>query len=182
MSHSNTTIRQDSSVVLQDLYDGLQMKAILQHEEIKRGRKCAAEPLLTYNKKKRTRWQHWLDDLCLLCDSRRGGVTTTSIAVEQTANGVSFWLAMNSGDLEKASVHLAAVLDLVKKSREAHEDPNGKIAIREIFTRAIDGSPQRVMNYANRLDSVLQRVSCGAHVDNDCGFTGETLKVFRVLT
>jgi hypothetical protein len=90
--------------------------------------------------------------------------------------------AMNSGDLEKASAHLVAILALVKESREACEDPNGNIAIREIFTRAIDGSPQRVMNYANRLDSVLQRVSCGAHVDNDCGFTGETLKVFCMLT
>lgn len=182
MSHSNATIRQDSSAVLQDLYDGLQMKAILQQEGMKRGRGCAGEPLLTYNKKKRSRWQHWLDDLCLLCDFRRGGASTTSLAVEQTTNKVTFWLALNSGDLEKASVHLAAVLDLVKKSRQAPGDPNGNIAIREIFTRAIDGSPQRIMNYANRLDSVLRRLSCEAYVDSDCGFTIETSKTLYVLT
>lgn len=136
MPRFDTTIRQDPTVVLQDLYDGLQMKAMLQHEEMKSSRHSANGPLLTYDKKRRSRWQHWLDDLCLLCDSHRGGTTTTSIAVERTTDEAVFWLAMNAGDLEEASVHLAALLDLVKRGRKPMkirmEAPQFAISTREL--------------------------------------------------
>ena len=115
MPHSNDTLRHDSAAVLQGLYDGLQMKAILQHQEVKRVRDGIAKPISAYNKKKRTHWQHWLDDLCLLCDSHRGGVTTTAIAVEKTTDGATFWLTMNAGDLEKASIHLTDMLNLISE-------------------------------------------------------------------
>jgi hypothetical protein len=182
MSHSDATLRHDSAVLLQDLYDGLQMKAILQHEEVKQIRDGTAKPMSAYNKKKRTRWQHWLDDLCLLCDSHRGGITTASIAVEKTTDGATFWLTMNAGDLEKASMHLADVLDLVKKSREMHEDPNGIAAMCEICARAIAWSPQRVMNYANRLNSVLQRVNADNDLDYNCQYQPQSRKMSCVLT
>lgn len=171
MPRSDTTIRQDPTVVLQDLYDGLQMKAILQHQEMKSSRNRADGPLLTYNKKRRSWWQQWLDDLCLLCDSRRGGTTTTSIAVERTTAGAVFWLAMNAGDLEEASVYLAGVLDLVKRGQETREDQDGSTAICEIYTRAIARSPQRVKNYAKRLENVLQRVCRKADLNDDCECT-----------
>lgn len=182
MSHANTTIRQDSTAVLQDLYDGLQVKAILQHEETKSSKNCAEKFPSTYNKKRRSRWQHWLDDLCLLCDSHRGGVTTTSVAVEQTTDGVAFWLAMNSGDLDETSVHLAALLDLVKRSREGDKNLDRNTAICEIYTRAIERSPQRVKNYAKRLENVLQLVCTGADADGDCKLTSGTSDVLCVLT
>lgn len=171
MPRFDTTIRQDPTVVLQDLYDGLQLKAMLQHEEMKSRRHSVDGPLLKYNKKRRSRWQYWLDDLCLLCDSHRGGTTTTSIAVERTTDGAVFWLAMNAGDLEEASVHLAALLDQVKRGQEAHGESDGGTTTCEIYTRAITRSPQRVKNYAKRLESVLQRVCRETDLNDDCECT-----------
>lgn len=182
MPHSNPTLQHDSAAILQNLYDGLQMKAILQREETKRVRNGTAKPISAYKKKKRTRWQHWLDDLCLLCDSHRGGITTASIAVEETTDGATFWLTMNAGDLEKAGVHLANVLNLVKESRETNEDPSAGAAMREICAQAIALSPQKVMNYANRLDSVLQRVNADINMDCDCQYQPRARKMSFVLT
>lgn len=147
-------LRQCPAEVLKDFHDCLQVRGILQQEEMKDIKNGRDKKLLSFRKNTRSDWHLFLDDLCFLCDTRRGGLTTTSIAVEQKPNKAIFWLSMNSGDLERTKKILEGILDTVRQSARKQENLTSN-AVHDIFTKGVNRSPQRVANYASRLSSVL---------------------------
>lgn len=161
-------LRQDPAHVLRDFRDSLQVRGMLQQEERKLIKNCGDMTLLNYERGRRNRWQIFLDDLCLLCDTHRGGCTTTSIATEQRLCKVVFWLTMNSGNLERAKRWLECVLDMVQRGIGARVDVTSSL-VHDLFVQSVRRSPQRVVNYANRLSSVLEDMEGRADLTKECG-------------
>lgn len=162
-------LRQRPKRVLKDLHDGLQVQVLLQQDEKSRIKSRSGITLLNHTKTPRTTWQLFLDDLCLLCDSHRGGATTTSIGAEQRPGKVVFWMAMNEGDLEQAKKHLEHVLDVVQYGNGEQEESTSNLAL-EIFTQGVKRSPQRIENYAGRLSNVLKEMGEKSDPTFECEF------------
>lgn len=160
-------LRQDPARVLRDFRESLQVLGMLQREERRLIKNFGDMTLLTYERGRRNRWQTFLDDLCLLCDTQRGGYTTTSIATEQRLCKVVFWLTMNAGDLERAKRWLERILDIVQRGVGVRVDVASSL-VHELFIRSVRRSPQRVANYANRLSSVLENMKCEADFTAEC--------------
>jgi hypothetical protein len=161
-------LRQDPAHVLRDFRDSLQVRGMLQQEERRLIKNCGDTMLLNYERGRRNRWQMFLDDLCLLCDTHRGGCTTTSITTEQMLYKVVFWLTMNAGDLERAKRWLEGILDIVQREIDARVDVTSSL-VQDLFVRSVRRSPQRVANYANRLSSVLDDMEGKAELTTECG-------------
>lgn len=53
------------------------------------------------------RRQRMLKNLCYLCDYNRGGATTTSMAISETAEGFTVWAAANTEDAQGSIVAFA---------------------------------------------------------------------------
>lgn len=160
-------LRQDPARVLRDFRESLQVLGMLQREERRLIKNFGDMTLLTYERGRRNRWQTFLDDLCLLCDTHRGGYTTTSIATEQRLCKVVFWLTMNAGDLERAKRWMERILHIVQRGVGARVDVVSSL-VQELFIRSVRRSPQRVANYANRLSSVLEDMKCEADFTAEC--------------
>jgi hypothetical protein len=171
-SENSAMLRQDPARVLRDFRDSLQVRGMLQQEERKLIKNCRDMTLLNYERSRRNRWQMFLDDLCLLCDTHRGGCTTTSIATEQRLCEVVFWLTMNAGDLGRAKRWLEVILNMVKRGVGARVDVTSSL-VHDLFVRSVRRSPQRVANYANRLSSVLEDGEGKADLTTECGLQVE---------
>ena len=174
-------LRQDPAHVLRDFRDSLQVRGMLQQEERRLIKNYGETMLLNYERCRRNRWQMFLDDLCLLCDTHRGGCTTTSIATEQMLYKVVFWLTMNAGDLERAKRRLEGMLDMVQRGIGARVDVTSSL-VHDLFVRSVRRSPQRVANYANRLSSVLDDMEGKAELTTECGLQIEILLLRLTLS
>jgi hypothetical protein len=69
--------------------------------------------------------RRFLTSLCFLCDYRKGGATTTSIALEPRDNGVVFWIAANVSPNDNVLGFLSTVLD------DLRSEPNSTVTERE---------------------------------------------------
>lgn len=153
-------LRQDLDDVTDDLYDSLQLQSLLQREEIKTIKNSGDERRLWRTSGTRSEWQRFLDDLCFLCDTQRGGKTTTSVAAEQSQGKVILWLAMNDGDLSETKRYLQNVLDTILDIEKTSARTLQRTD--RIVAEAISRSPQRVANYADRLRNVLEELGSGS--------------------
>jgi hypothetical protein len=94
-------------------------------------------------------WHSFIDHLCWLCDYDIAGKTVTSIAVEQTPEGLRFWLASNNPKGSLGFKHLKWILERLNAAAESIETEDD--VLDEIFTRSVEFSCRRVRNYSESL-------------------------------
>lgn len=114
----------------------------------------------------KTNWHRFLDYLCWLCDSKRGGQTVTSIAVEWSEGTAKFWIASNGGDVDKRVAHLNSLLANLAGLQTASDDAL-EAATRDVFARSINFSRWRVHDYTRKLERYIPRVEAGIYSDGD---------------
>ena len=147
-------LQQDISQVRRDFYDGLYVYSLLQSDTVRRVKSDEQELPRSKTTRKRKIWQIFLDDLCLLCGSHPGRITTTAIAVEQRADKAVIWVASNSKTEKLTTSHLQVTLNIIKLGSEDSKRETECTSL--IFEKAVDRSPQRVHNYAGRLLSAVR--------------------------
>ena len=76
-------------------------------------------------------WRTFVNQLSWLCDFAQGGISSSSIAVEGTASGPRYWLAVNFDKKSKVQPHLEEILQRLSKveysSPEDHQAIFGEI-------------------------------------------------------
>lgn len=98
----------------------------------------------------KTDWHRFLDYLSWLCDSKCGGRTVTSIAVEWSEGAARFWVARNGATTGRHVAHLESLLaSLVGLNTDS--DDTLEAATRSVFVSSIDLSNSRVHNYTRHL-------------------------------
>lgn len=110
-------------------------------------------------------WRRFLEDLCWFCDTKKGGNTVVTIAVEQSAEDrLIFWLASNEGSPKRTSVkanqatkYLSWLLDEMKKIH-ASPDPDFQALERRILEEAVKISYEKVNNYVSRLRRLIDQL------------------------
>ncbi|KAF9761528.1 hypothetical protein IL306_003787 [Fusarium sp. DS 682] len=65
--------------------------------------------------------RRFLTSLCFICDYRKGGETTTSIALEARDNGVVFWIAANMSPKDGVLAFLSTVLEDLRREPKSTE-------------------------------------------------------------
>ncbi|KAK2005680.1 hypothetical protein LZ32DRAFT_671651 [Colletotrichum eremochloae] len=66
--------------------------------------------------------RRFLRNLCFLCDYRKGGCSTTAIAVEERQDRYVFWVSSNEGPSHRVTRHLGDVLAHVQRFTSHIED------------------------------------------------------------
>lgn len=160
---SHNMLRQSPADIQRDFYDGLRIRRWLQADRIRRTKAGDEACPNGVRVSKRTAWHMLLDDLCLLCDFRSGGSTTTAIAAEERADHTIFWVVSDPNRCEDLESHLSQMLELVKT---AASDADRRDECKDlVFEHAVKRSARRVHNYVGRLSSAFRHVE----VDTDEG-------------
>jgi hypothetical protein len=112
----------------------------------------------TYNKTDPGRlWHKFLNQISWLCDYKRGGRTVSSVAVQATAPGPTYWLAANSNPVPKALPHLEWLLRELANLQALLPDQLQMVED-EIVTRCISFSAAKVKFYGRQLDKSIKCV------------------------
>ncbi|KAK0888238.1 hypothetical protein LTR02_016500 [Friedmanniomyces endolithicus] len=150
----SAVFHQDVDAVHADLYDGLFVHSLLQHETNQQA-SSANYPSPNTSQDVRSTWHRFLDDLCFMCDSRCGGKSVVALITEQVQGETIFWLTTDPVYQDSAANHLDAILRLLKESIHAHQDCV-RLAIEQIAQQSVERSPQRVHHYGSRLRRIVQ--------------------------
>lgn len=140
-------IGQDIAKISSDLYDSLFVQSLLQHGS--RSDTTGAHGSST-RVDTRSRWHHFLDDLCFMCDSEHAGQSVTSIGVEEGAGGATSWITTAERYQESAACHLKEVLRILAKCSSEGTSRNSIMA--EIALCSVERSQDRISAYVNRLE------------------------------
>lgn len=94
----------------------------------------------------------------------KGGVSTTSIVIEDSDACFRFWLSANEGVAEATIKFVSGVLKLLATSIESDE---AQVAIIEtrITQECVDFAKNRVSNYRNRLRNFSR--ACRSHLESN---------------
>lgn len=162
-------LSQDPLRAVDDFYDGLYIYRLLQAEH-ERSIKAGRLPIPQHDRaSSRNSWQSLLDNLCLLCDTRRGGETTVAIAVEDRQGCHIFWAATQAKDKHTLRHYLSSLLQTMQDSTRAAAADSAPFA-EAILITAVRQSKQRIHNYASKLKSAvedLQRIRIDDNIPNE---------------
>ncbi|KAI9715118.1 MAG: hypothetical protein M1828_001053 [Chrysothrix sp. TS-e1954] len=107
------------------------------------------------NRSSKQRWHQFLDNLCWMCDSRRGGKAVTAIAVEKSpSNTLIFWIAANRSPNIHAVAHLEWVLEKLAQYSFGTLQQRDQIVL-EMSATSLKFSTDRVKDYRRKLRGVL---------------------------
>jgi hypothetical protein len=95
-------------------------------------------------------WHKFLDQISWLCDYKKGGTTVSSIAVQATIQGPTYWLAANSNPSAMAKPHLEWVLGELTNLHNLSPDQL-QIVEDEIVARSIAFSSEKIKTYGRLL-------------------------------
>ncbi|KAK0906836.1 hypothetical protein LTS16_009839 [Friedmanniomyces endolithicus] len=143
---------QDVDAVHADLYDGLLIQSLLQHDptrlpsSVRRNSPNASQDI-------QSEWHRFLDDLCFLCDSQSGGKSVVALIAEEVRGESVFWVTTEPVHQDVAVDHLNVILHLLQKCIRADEG-RMQALIEQIAQISIRRSPQRVHHYGSRLKKV----------------------------
>lgn len=160
---SYPVIGQSMDAVRADLYDGLFIYSMLQHETTQQY-SPSVNRLLDTSQDVRSKWHRFLDGLCFLCDSRCGGKSVVVILPEQIVGETVLWIKTYPTYQKDAVQHLDTVLGLLKESLHGDADGVHPLA-EEIVRRSIERSAQRVNNYACRLRNLVLRLATQSRME-----------------
>ena len=105
----------------------------------------------------KTNWHRFLDYLSWLCDSKCGGRTVISIAVEWSGMTSKFWIASNGADIDRHAEHLRSLLAQLVGLQTA-SDHTLEAATRDIFAESITFNRLRVHDYTRKLRRYMKCV------------------------
>lgn len=158
-------LRQGIAEAQRYFYGGLRIRRLLQADRVKRI--MTGDVLFSNGVRvgERTAWHILLEDLCLLCDFRSGGSTTTAIAVEERDIHTIFWVVSDLSRREVLQSHLWQMLQLVKMAAcdVERRDECGDL----LFERAVQRSAGRIHNCVGRLWSAYQHIPAEADGEGD---------------
>lgn len=113
-------------------------------------------PIVAAGRPKYTPWHRFLDYLCQLLDTKPGGRTVTSIAVQNQGNSTIFWLASNRNDprseLKSLQVMLRCLTGAVYKAAQQHE-----LVKNQLLQKSVEDAHHKIRNYIGRLESFLEQ-------------------------
>ncbi|KAK0262343.1 hypothetical protein LTR35_017713 [Friedmanniomyces endolithicus] len=143
---------QDVDAVHADLYDGLLIQSLSQHDptrlpsSVRRDSPNASQDI-------QFEWHRFLDDLCFLCDSQSGGKSVVALIAEEARGEHVFWVTTELVYQDVAVAHLNVILHLLQKCIRADEGCM-RALIEQIAQISIRRSPQRVHHYGSRLKNI----------------------------
>jgi hypothetical protein len=117
---------------------------------------------------RKTNWHRFLDYLSWLCDSKCGGQTVISIAVEWFEGTARFWIATNGPDIDRHVAHLESLLAHLVGIQTA-SDQALEAATRDIFADSITFNRLRVHDYSRKLRRYMECIEAEVlSVDDRC--------------
>ncbi|OAP60879.1 hypothetical protein AYL99_05881 [Fonsecaea erecta] len=106
---------------------------------------------------RRNGWHVFLDSLAWLADHKCGGKTVTSIAVEPSPTGPTYWVASNSPIKPEVLRHVNKLLSALH--HESSLDTSSQMElIRKIARDSIEFSGLRVRDYGQRLKGTIAAI------------------------
>lgn len=102
--------------------------------------------------------RRFLSNLAFLCDYKKGGDSTTAIAIEDTAEHYKFWIAMNRKPSQDKDVvlHTRTVLSLLKRASKLPVEETGELEM-AILRISIKLATERISKEAKLLSASVQR-------------------------
>lgn len=119
---------------------------------------------------RKTNWHRFLDHLSWLCDSKCGGQTVISIAVEWSGRTSKFWIASNSAGVDRHVAHLKSILAKLL-GLQAASDQALEAATRDIFAESITFNRLRVHDYTRKLRRYVECVKAEVCSGDDRGLS-----------
>ena len=95
-------------------------------------------------------WRMFVNQLSWLCDFTQGGDSSSSIAVEDTASGPQYWLAVNFDKKSRGQSHLEDVLQRLLRLEESSPEDHSMISC-EILQSCLQFSSKKFYNYRSLL-------------------------------
>ena len=95
-------------------------------------------------------WRSFINQLSWLCDFTQGGDSSSSIAVEDTASGPQYWLAVNFDNKSKGQPHLENVLQRLSEIEYSSPDDHSRISY-EILQSCLQFSSKKFYHYRRML-------------------------------
>ena len=110
--------------------------------------------------------RRFLSNLAYLCDHRKGGDSTTAIGLEESDEGFTFWIAINTEDrADKAKEFLRRVLADLREVQGAPKTPE---EIRDqVLASCATFAKQRVKQEAKNLSNTVKKYKAGYANDDD---------------
>jgi hypothetical protein len=121
----------------------------------------------------KTNWHRFLDYLSWLCDSKCGGQTVISIAVEWSEATSKFWIASNGANVDRHVAHLKPLLARLAGLQTA-SDQALEAATRDIFAQSITFNRLRVHDYTRKLRRYMECVKAEICGGDDRGLSSST--------
>jgi hypothetical protein len=140
--------------LLHRFYEPLVLLSIVERNPGERGLK--SDSMLSTTDHPRI-WCKFLDHISWLCDYESGGTTVSSVAVQATTQGPTYWLAANSNPVPKASTHLEWVLQKLSNLQGLLPDQLQMVED-EIVARSIAFSADKVKFYSRLLGNSIKYV------------------------
>jgi len=114
----------------------------------------------TYDPGEKQLRRSFIRNLAYLCDFETGGDRTTAFALEQTPQGIVYWLASNKGRPEQEDSTKLFAEKLLWILQQRGTSQAGEIE-RNLFESAVEFSSKRISNYAKMLGKEIQEVVKG---------------------
>jgi hypothetical protein len=115
---------------------------------------------------RKTNWHRFLDYLSWLCDSKCGGQTVISIAVESFEGTARFWIASNGAGVDRHVAHLKSLLARLAGLQTASHQ-GLEAAIQYLFEESITFNRLRVHDYTRKLRRYVELVEAEVCSDDD---------------
>lgn len=100
--------------------------------------------------------RRFLKNIAFLCDYKKGGPTSTAVAIEDGEKCNTFWIASNEGPQEAV---LEFVMSVISKAEAFHKEPDDKKVSAEVdLTRVcVDFASSRIRKQSHGLSSSAGR-------------------------
>lgn len=162
------------SDLIKKVQEGLFVKSLIQHAQpdhaLSYGRPSSGDQPVVVS------WHRFLDELCHLCQFKRGGDDITAMAAQQRQNGTVFWIATNTGiepesdeKRQNRRRHLTWIVRTISTQNGWSQSQAQSNASELVFAEAVRQAPQRIENYRHRLSSLVKMIQDELENGNERG-------------
>lgn len=118
----------------------------------------------------------FMDQLAYICDFKRGGSTVTALALQQTPQGVTFWLAANDTVKQRVMYFLQEILTVLKNMKDGVTKESIEA---QLLNRIISFNKERLDYYWSALEDQMNL--CTERLNVLEGSTSKLLSEFIIL-
>ena len=113
--------------------------------------------------------RNFIKSLAYICDSQKGGKTTTAIGLEQEMDSLCFWIAQNANVSQQTRSFLGETLEILKETTPLHANSSLCAAEGRLLNHCLDFAKQRIKKERELLLKALR--SCAERNIGDQGIT-----------